>query len=617
MKDNKKRIAVLSIVLMIVVGTLSFVPQSISAAEKSEWEIVSVREDDTSYSFTYEKIFFQLKLGLPSVTEEQEDFWRVITSCEELQEFVDGDLSAYCEKMRFINEKQYERLQQHLQTLDEEFFSENVYVVTVNGNFTFTADLYYEGLVSVGKSEENQLYGKTLKLSYGYGVGDMVVPGVVYGGTVIPKADLAGNEIVNVDVSDSVPEEPIEKWEGNYKYESSKYDYFGTNCVKIVDYTTSDETTVIEIPSELGGKPVVIIGEGAFEGIDAEKIVLPDTIREIQVNAFANSQVKEIVLPKKLEVIGDSAFYGITGMDTITVPRQMDSIGINAFGSDEGNVMTICGYEDSLAESYAKEQGNPFVSIGKVIKSTCLNWHLHYGGDVLTRYGDTDKDGLYAEDALKILQYVVGLTDGVDERSADANQDGTIDAEDALYVLECVVELKEAHVLKPQAYEIYQSYLGNLKRSPFVDFPTDEILDDFWRIIESKEELQEFIQEDLEKYYEKLVYGKVGDNHIALRHMSYLDVEFFEENVYVVSIIGYSPCLTTYTIDCIEDVNVDADNALDGKRLKMIFGSLDEDVFYADEAMEAVLGGVVIPRSDLDGKELVDVQINTCWGKEF
>lgn len=559
-----------------------------------------------SYSFTYENIFFQLRLGRASATEEQEDFCRVITSTEEIQAFIDEDLSAYCEKMKFINEKQYERLLQHLQSLDESFFAENVYVITVSNSFSFMADLYNEGLVDIGESEEDELYGKVLRLSYGYGRGDMAVPGVVIGGTVISLEDLEGKELVKVEISASVSAEPEEKWEGNFKYKKSKYGEYGESCMEIVDYRASEDITVIEIPSIIEEMEVKIIGECAFQEVTAEKIILPDSVGEIRENAFLNSEVKEIILPEKLKTIKDNAFYGITGMDSITLPRRMETIGKHAFGSDVGNRVTIRGYEGSLAESYADVYGHPFVSVGKLLESAYISGSEIYAGNVVYNREDYD---ISANDALMILKYIVGLEQDINKRVADANQNGVVDATDALYVLKCSVGLENVKFLDPQPYKIYESMFGYLKH-PFKDDSESDVPNDLWCIFESKEEVQAFINGDLMKYSEKLENNVIDEEHPAVQYMQNLDDEFFADNVYVISIIGHSGFLTEYHLDCLEDVEASETYPKGGKRLRLVWGELDEHAAYPDLAMGGVFCGVAVPRRDLDGKELVEVHVS-------
>lgn len=87
-------------------------------------------------------------------------------------------------------------------------------------------------------------------------------------------------------------------------------------------------------------------------------------------------------LPESLTSIGDSAFYFFGQSDiitSITIPKNVTHIGEMAVGyhwyntSDaNGDVMsveekipdfTICGYQGSVADSYAKKNGFKFVAL--------------------------------------------------------------------------------------------------------------------------------------------------------------------------------------------------------------------------------------------------------------
>jgi len=95
---------------------------------------------------------------------------------------------------------------------------------------------------------------------------------------------------------------------------------------------------VITIPSELGGLPVTKIGYDSFrwsEGI--EKIVMPDTVTEIEYYAFNEcANLKTIVFSKNLKVIGESAFGGCSAIKEILLPESLEEIGCEAFYNCNG-----------------------------------------------------------------------------------------------------------------------------------------------------------------------------------------------------------------------------------------------------------------------------------------
>ena len=83
----------------------------------------------------------------------------------------------------------------------------------------------------------------------------------------------------------------------------------------ITKYTGSD--TAVTIPSELGGKPVIAIGNYAFEkNTTVTSLTIPEGVKRIGSNAFAYCSVKEVTIPKSVESIGDRAFHSCYGLET-------------------------------------------------------------------------------------------------------------------------------------------------------------------------------------------------------------------------------------------------------------------------------------------------------------
>lgn len=101
----------------------------------------------------------------------------------------------------------------------------------------------------------------------------------------------------------------------------------------------------VQIPETIDGRPVTVIGEGAFKDctwveevivpgsvwyIDEEafsdcsmlaRIVLPANLSEIRAWAFKNCRsLTSIELPENLSVLGTGAFMGCTGLGSIRIP---------------------------------------------------------------------------------------------------------------------------------------------------------------------------------------------------------------------------------------------------------------------------------------------------------
>ena len=131
---------------------------------------------------------------------------------------------------------------------------------------------------------------------------------------------------------------------------------------------------------------VQIIGNGAFSDCDClETIELSQGITNIEQYAFYGcKKLKTITLPASLKSIGRNTFEGCTSLTkieipqgitelegkmfggctaltSVTIPSSVANISVFAF-ADCANV-TIKGHKNSYAQTFAKEQGIPFVEV--------------------------------------------------------------------------------------------------------------------------------------------------------------------------------------------------------------------------------------------------------------
>ena len=122
---------------------------------------------------------------------------------------------------------------------------------------------------------------------------------------------------------------------GVYKYKILK-----DGTVEITDY--SGAASSVTIPSQISGRTVTSIGEGAFSfqniiiGYDPRKqplsIRIPDTVKTIEKNAFEScEELKSMILGKNITSIGDDAFRDCSSLKSISLPSGVKSIGQEAF----------------------------------------------------------------------------------------------------------------------------------------------------------------------------------------------------------------------------------------------------------------------------------------------
>ncbi len=95
----------------------------------------------------------------------------------------------------------------------------------------------------------------------------------------------------------------------------------------------------IEIPSEINGKKVTIIGGSAFYSTYSSlvtEIVLPNTIKQISMGAFYGCKnLKKITIPESVESIESIAFYGCSSLEDVYIPKNADFTVTNYY-EDEG-----------------------------------------------------------------------------------------------------------------------------------------------------------------------------------------------------------------------------------------------------------------------------------------
>ncbi len=129
------------------------------------------------------------------------------------------------------------------------------------------------------------------------------------------------------------------------------------------------------------------IGDSAFNGCSTMKaITLPKSLQSIGRNAFKASGITSITIPATVKTAAN-AFYGCAALktatladgmtsvpeaifagceelETVVIPESVTHFGANAFPNSKK--LVIEGYSGSAAETYAKQNGIAFRSVGTV-----------------------------------------------------------------------------------------------------------------------------------------------------------------------------------------------------------------------------------------------------------
>lgn len=113
-------------------------------------------------------------------------------------------------------------------------------------------------------------------------------------------------------------------------YESLSYTKYDDH-VEITDFDGS--VTDLEIPAEIEGLPVTIIGESAFESASAlETVIVPEGVTTIGISAFYRcTSLKSISLPSTLKAIKFNAFASCISLEKIEIPEGTTTIADQAF----------------------------------------------------------------------------------------------------------------------------------------------------------------------------------------------------------------------------------------------------------------------------------------------
>ncbi len=138
---------------------------------------------------------------------------------------------------------------------------------------------------------------------------------------------------------------------------------FSATPRKIQNYTFQDCKWLEQVELTSG---LERIGFCAFAGCERLKqLVLPGTVKHIQKGAFWGSGLETVVLSSAMTQLGDKVFGNCPNLQTVVIPSSIQQISKTAFKNSPK--VQIVGFKNSIAESYARNKGIPFVSLEEML----------------------------------------------------------------------------------------------------------------------------------------------------------------------------------------------------------------------------------------------------------
>lgn len=172
-------------------------------------------------------------------------------------------------------------------------------------------------------------------------------------------------------------------------------------CESLQNITVPDSVTTIgtgvftgclSLSSATLSSSLTFIPNRTFKNCQSlNNVVISPSIQSIGIEAFADCKaLSSLTIPRSVYSIGNYAFSGCSSLRNVNIPTGVSSIGVNTFnnctalvkatipaevsaiasGAFGGCVkLTIYGYKNSQAQTYAKENNIPFVLIPDAVSS--------------------------------------------------------------------------------------------------------------------------------------------------------------------------------------------------------------------------------------------------------
>ena len=172
--------------------------------------------------------------------------------------------------------------------------------------------------------------------------------------------------------------ETVDGIEWNYTLRDGEATIYNGGSASIPTSTTG----AITIPLSLGDCPVTSIGEYAFYGCSGlTSVTIPDSVTSIGDLAFyCCSGLLSLKLPDFLTSIGVGAFSGCSGLTILTMPESVTNIGSQAFCNCSGlSSMTIPDSVTSIGDNAFAGFGGKMSLMSFVVGESNPNYKVDNG----------------------------------------------------------------------------------------------------------------------------------------------------------------------------------------------------------------------------------------------
>ncbi|MBR0141815.1 MAG: leucine-rich repeat protein [Ruminococcus sp.] len=242
-----------------------------------------------------------------------------------------------------------------------------------------------------------------------------------------------------IQMQTSAADYTIEKYGDLFNY----YKY--SDHIKIRGAVDKTNLETLEIPSEIDGLPVTIIGNSAFSGCTLlESVTMPNSITSIESSAFSGcTLLKSVTMPDSITSIGDLAFYNCMSLCSVKISNNVKTMEYGVF---EGCISltsvtipeSVAIMENSVFWGCKKLESVKFLARNTILGSSVFNTPgsnvviYGYEGSTIQEYAEENKLNF---EILGDEPQAEEPTSAPSAGKADVNGDGKADASDASDIL--------------------------------------------------------------------------------------------------------------------------------------------------------------------------------------